>query len=102
MREALPGLVVDAQAKHLRRGRVLVDWLQNDWRRSTVAPYSLRAGRAPSVSMPLPWPAFEEALDRRSEERLWFSPRRALERLAEHGDAFAEVGTLRQSLPVGP
>ena len=94
----MPDLVVDQQAKHLRTGRVLVDWLQNDWRRSTVAPYSLRAARAPSVSMPLGWEAIEEAVGTGSEDGLWFSPTRALERLDDVGDVFAEVQTLEQRL----
>jgi len=99
IRGALPDLVVDQQARHLRAGKVLVDWLQNDWRRSTVAPYSLRAAPAPSVSMPLDWSDVEEALARGSEDGLWFSPKRALARLDAVGDAFAEVQTLEQRLP---
>jgi bifunctional non-homologous end joining protein LigD len=98
IRDAMPELVVDRQAKHLRTGRVLVDWLQNDWRRSTVAPYSLRAALAPSVSMPLRWEDVERAIATSSERGLWFSPRGALERLDARGDVFAEVLTLEQRL----
>ncbi len=99
IRRAIPELVVDQQARHLRAGKVLVDWLQNDWRRSTVAAYSLRAAAAPSVSMPLPWSEIEDAVARGSEQRLWFSPERALEHLERDGDAFADVQTLAQDLP---
>jgi bifunctional non-homologous end joining protein LigD len=98
IRGAMPDLVVDRQAKDLRSGRVLVDWLQNDWRRSTVAPYSLRAAPAPSVSMPLRWEDVERAIATDDERALWFSPRTALERLDAIGDPFAEVETLEQSL----
>jgi bifunctional non-homologous end joining protein LigD len=98
MRDAMPELVVDRQARELRSGRVLVDWLQNDWRRSTVAPYSLRAALAPSVSMPLRWDDVERAIATSSERRLWFSPAKALERLDAEGDVFAEVQTLEQRL----
>jgi bifunctional non-homologous end joining protein LigD len=98
IRDAMPDLVVDQQARHLRTGKVLVDWLQNDWRRSTVAPYSLRAAPAPSVSMPLGWDSIEEAVATGSEDGVWFSPKRALERLDDVGDVFAEVQTLEQRL----
>jgi bifunctional non-homologous end joining protein LigD len=98
IRDAMRDLVVDQQARHLRAGKVLVDWLQNDWRRSTVAPYSLRAAPAPSVSMTLGWEAIEEAVATGSEDGLWFSPTRALERLEDVGDVFAEVQTLEQRL----
>jgi bifunctional non-homologous end joining protein LigD len=99
IRDALPDVVVDQQAKHLRAGKVLVDWLQNDWRRSTVAPYSLRAAPQPSVSMPLAWPEVEAAVATDDERGLWFSPRKALDRLDDAGDEFAEVQTLGQRLP---
>jgi bifunctional non-homologous end joining protein LigD len=97
--ESTPTLVVDRQAKGVRAGKVLVDWLQNDWRRSTVAPYSLRAGAYPTVSMPLDWGEIRDAVEKRSERDLSFGPRRALERLDREGDAFADVQTLRQELP---
>ena len=51
----LPQLVVDRQQRTLRTGKVLVDWLQNDRFRSTVAPYSLRATDPPSISTPVTW-----------------------------------------------
>ena len=97
--ESTPTLVVDRQAKGERAGKVLVDWLQNDWRRSTVAPYSLRAGELPTVSMPLGWSEVRDAVEERSERGLWFGPRRAVERLERDGDPFADVQTLRQPLP---
>ena len=94
-------LVVDRQAKGVRAGKVLVDWLQNDWRRSTVAPYSLRAGPFPTVSMPLHWDEILAAVEKGSERDLWFGPRRAVKRLDRDGDPFADVQTLRQPLPAG-
>jgi bifunctional non-homologous end joining protein LigD len=99
IRHAIPELVVDQQARHLRAGKVLVDWLQNDWRRSTVAAYSLRAAEAPSVSMPLRWSAIEDAVARGSEDHLWFSPERTIEHLDREGDVFEDVQTLVQPLP---
>lgn len=54
-----PHLVVAVQRREARRGRVLVDWLQNDATRSTVAPYSLRAAKRPFVSTPVTWDEVE-------------------------------------------
>ncbi|GGJ96102.1 hypothetical protein GCM10010123_27560 [Pilimelia anulata] len=48
-----PGEVTAAMAKRVRGGRVFLDWSQNNAAKTTVAPYSLRAGPAPAVSAPL-------------------------------------------------
>jgi len=41
--------------KSLRKGKVLVDWSQNDHHKTTVCVYSLRAKDHPTVSTPLTW-----------------------------------------------
>ncbi|MGH3374181.1 MAG: non-homologous end-joining DNA ligase, partial [Actinoallomurus sp.] len=46
-------LVVSRMDKKLRRGKVFVDWSQNNRHKTTVAPYSLRAADEPYVSTPL-------------------------------------------------
>jgi len=42
LEKAEPELVVSQQKKELRKGKVLVDWSQNDRAKTTVAVYSLR------------------------------------------------------------
>ena len=42
-----------AMTKTLRKGKVLVDWSQNDEHKTTVSVYSLRARERPTVSTPL-------------------------------------------------
>ena len=42
-----PELVVSRMTKTLRRGKVLVDWSQNDEHKTTVNVYSLRARERP-------------------------------------------------------
>jgi len=88
----LPGLVVTRQTRS-RAGTVLVDWLQNDPMRSTVAPYSLRSTRRPQVSTPVSWHEVEAGVP------LVFGPREVLERLKRVGDLFGPVLELRQALP---
>jgi bifunctional non-homologous end joining protein LigD len=95
----LPELVVDRQARSLRAGKVLIDWLQNDRFRSTVAPYSLRATRLPSVSTPLDWDEVREVgAGLITEASLSFSVEQVLIRVQRDGDMFAPVLMLRQSL----
>jgi bifunctional non-homologous end joining protein LigD len=76
---ARPDLVVTTQRRSARPGKVLVDWLQNDPTRSTVAPYSLRATRRPSVATPVTW-------DEVAAGELAFGPADVVERLERQGD----------------
>ena len=88
-----PKLIVSQQRKELRRGKVLIDWSQNDENKTTVCVYSLRARERPTVSTPLRW----EELD--DPDSLVFEASDVLERVEEHGDLFAPVVELRQELP---
>jgi bifunctional non-homologous end joining protein LigD len=88
-----PKLIVSQQKKELRRGKVLIDWSQNDEHKTTVCVYSLRARERPTVSTPLAWEELEEP------EALVFEAGDVLERVGEHGDLFAPVVELSQELP---
>jgi bifunctional non-homologous end joining protein LigD len=93
-------LVVDRQTRSLRAGKVLVDWLQNDRFRSTVAPYSLRATEPPGVSTPLSWDeVLAVATGDQPASALSFSVDDVLDRIERLGDAFAPVLSIRQALP---
>jgi bifunctional non-homologous end joining protein LigD len=92
-----PDLVVSDMKKTLRRGKVLVDWSQNDEHKTTVNVYSLRARERPTVSTPITWDEVEGVSD---PETLSFTSAEVLERVAEHGDLFAPVAELEQELPV--
>lgn len=79
-----PDRVSAATRPGSRAARVFIDWLHNHPRRSTIAPYSLRALRdAPGVSTPLTW---EEVA---SGAPLRFTPEQVIERIERHGDLFA-------------
>jgi bifunctional non-homologous end joining protein LigD len=94
-----PGLVVSRQTKTLRRGKVLVDWSQNDEHKTTVNVYSLRARERPTVSTPLTWDEVREGARSGDPERLVFDADAVRARVAEHGDLFAPVVSLVQQLP---
>ena len=94
-----PDAVTADQRRALRSGKVLVDWLQNDATRSTVAPYSLRAAGWPTVSTPLTWDEVGEARAARRPDLLTFQPADVLARVERLGDLFEPVLAVRQSLP---
>jgi bifunctional non-homologous end joining protein LigD len=92
-------LVVSRQGKHLRPGKILVDWSQNDDNKTTVCVYSPRARERPTVSTPLAWDEVRTALAAQDASSLVFTMDQVLDRVRERGDLFAEVLTLVQRLP---
>ena len=80
-------------------GGVRIDWRQNHPRRSTIAPYSLRAATRPAVSTPLTWEEVEAAVALERTEPLRFTADDVVARLADHADAFRPVLELEQRLP---
>jgi bifunctional non-homologous end joining protein LigD len=99
LEEAEPELVVSRMTKTERPGKVLIDWSQNDRRKTTVCVYSLRANERPTVSTPLEWDEVRAALDGGDPEALRFEAGTVLERIAERGDLFAPALSLVQKLP---
>jgi bifunctional non-homologous end joining protein LigD len=94
-----PDEVVSRMAKNLRKGKVFVDWSQNDRAKTTVAVYSLRAREHPTVSTPVTWDEVEKAAKSGKAERLRFESKDVLKRIDKHGDLFAPVLELKQKLP---
>jgi bifunctional non-homologous end joining protein LigD len=84
-----PQLVADAVAHARRPGRVMIDWRQNDPRRSTAAPYSLRATTRPGVSVPLAWDELETVVHEADHAAVRFTPEAVVMRVARRGDLFA-------------
>ena len=99
MERSDPELVVSRMAKELRKGKVLVDWSQNDRHKTTVAVYSLRARERPTVSTPVQWDEVARAAEDQDAELLRFESQEVVKRLEEDGDLFAPVVELRQELP---
>ena len=97
-----PERVVSRMARALRAGKVLIDWSQNTEHKSMVCAYSVRAKARPTVSTPVRWDEVEAAVAARDPGMLAFELPDVLGRVAEHGDLFAEVLTLRQELGQTP
>ncbi|MEU5988483.1 non-homologous end-joining DNA ligase [Spirillospora sp. NPDC047418] len=94
--EAHPRLVVAKMEKRLRKGRIFVDWSQNNPAKTTVAPYSLRAASRPSVSTPVTWDEIESCEDAAD---LLFGPGDVLARVDEHGDLLRPLLEDHRPLP---
>ncbi len=94
-----PDRVVSKMAKAQRKGKVFVDWSQNDRAKTTIAVYSLRAREHPTASTPLEWDEVEATAESGKAEELRFEAGEVLERVEERGDLFAPVLELEQELP---
>ncbi len=96
-----PELVVSKMQKVLRKGKVLVDWSQNDDHKTTVNVYSLRAKEHPTVSTPVTWDEVETAAKKKNAKLLRFEWDEVLKRVEKQGDLFEPVLRLKQKLPKG-
>ncbi len=83
-----PGRVTAVMAKARRRGKVFVDWSQNNPYKTTIASYSLRGRARPTVATPVTW---DEVGACRRPEDLTFTAAALPARLAEHGDLMAPL-----------
>jgi bifunctional non-homologous end joining protein LigD len=93
-----PDLAVAKMAKNLRRGKVFIDWSQNNPAKTTIAPYSLRGRDRPTVSTPVTW---DEVRACRRPADLTFTADDVLDRIADESDLFAPAGEERAALPDG-
>jgi bifunctional non-homologous end joining protein LigD len=82
-----------------RGGKVLIDWYQNNERKTTIAVYSLRARERPTVSTPVRWDEVEAVAESGDGSSLVFEAGDVIERVEKHGDLFAPVLELEQQLP---
>jgi bifunctional non-homologous end joining protein LigD len=94
-----PNLVISKMSKALRKGKIFVDWSQNDEHKTTICVYSLRAREQPTASTPVTWEEVEECATRKKAKMLVFHCHQTLERVEKMGDLFAPVETLKQKLP---
>jgi bifunctional non-homologous end joining protein LigD len=92
-------LVISRMQKSLRKGKVFVDWSQNDDKKTTINVYSLRARERPTVSTPVTWDEVAAAAKKRRAEQMVFLSDDVLTRVAKHGDLFEPVLSLKQKLP---
>ncbi|MCT9623685.1 ATP-dependent DNA ligase [Pseudarthrobacter equi] len=92
-----PDLAVSDMKKTLRKGKVLVDWSQNNAAKTTIVPYSLRGRPTPMVAAPRTWREISSPTLKHLDYR------EVLRRVQEGKDPFAAVvravGTLGEGDP---
>ena len=99
LEQSSPELVVSRMTKAIRKGKILVDWSQNDHAKTTVNVYSLRARDRPTVSTPVTWDEVRACHESGDPADLVFTSDDVLARVERDGDLFAPVLSLVQELP---
>jgi len=92
-------LVTSNMSKAVRKGKVFVDWSQNDEHKTTICVYSLRAREEPTVSTPVGWDEVENCLKKKKADLLKFRSDKVIARVEKRGDLFEAVEKLKQKLP---
>lgn len=85
LENTMPKLVTATMTKSLRAGKVFLDWSQNNGAKTTIAPYSLRGQRHPTVAAPRTW----EELDDPALRQLRYDE--VLGRVERDGDLLAPL-----------
>jgi bifunctional non-homologous end joining protein LigD len=92
---ATPELVSWKWEKAQRDGLARLDYTQNAWNKTLVAPYSVRPVPGAAVSAPIAWDELDDP-DLRPDR---WTMRTILDRIAERGDLFEPALGLEQLLP---
>jgi bifunctional non-homologous end joining protein LigD len=92
-------LVTSNMSKSVRKGKVFVDWSQNDEHKTTICVYSLRAREEPTVSTPVSWDEVANCLKKKKADLLKFRSDKVIARVEKTGDLFEPVEKLKQKLP---
>jgi bifunctional non-homologous end joining protein LigD len=94
-----PDRVLSNMKKELRKGKIFIDWSQNDEHKTTVSAYSLRAKEEPTVSAPVDWDELLTAQKKKDPNRLKFLAADVIKRVDKVGDLFEPVLKMKQKLP---
>ena len=92
---AAPGMISWEWAKSQREGLARLDYTQNAWNKTLVAPYSLRPGTGAPVSAPIAW---DELEDPELRPDRWTMATIG-ERVARRGELFLPALSMAQDLP---
>ncbi len=92
-------LATSNMSKSVRKGKVFVDWSQNDEHKTTICVYSLRAREEPTVSTPVTWDEVANCLKKKKADLLKFRSDKVLARVEKTRDLFEPVEKLKQKLP---
>ena len=94
-----PSEIISKPSREQRKGKIFIDWSQNDLHKTTVSVYSLRAKERPTVSTPVTWEEVRKAVKKDDPALLTFEYDEVLKRVARRGDLFEPVLKMKQELP---
>src|SRR3984957_218115 len=94
-----PDFVTSNMSKAVRKGKVFVDWSQNDEHKTTICVYSLRAKEEPTVSTPVTWEEVEDCRKKKKANLLKFRSDQTLARVKKMGVLFEPVEKLKKKIP---
>lgn len=86
-----PDTVTSVMKKQQRAGKVFIDWSQNNGKKTTVAPYSLRGREHPTVAAPRTWAELNDPKLRQLEYT------EVLHRVAQGTDPIAPLGLAEEN-----
>jgi DNA ligase D-like protein (predicted polymerase)/DNA ligase D-like protein (predicted 3'-phosphoesterase) len=84
--QKIPGISTLERSIAKRKGKVYIDYNQNNFAQTLAAPYSVRAKPGATVSTPLSWKEVKKGLDPKK-----FTIKNVLARVKKVGDLFAPV-----------
>src|SRR5260370_39496837 len=87
-------------SKAVRKGKVFVDWSQNDENKTTICVYSLRAKEEPTVSTPVTWIEVVSRLKKNRAVLLNFRSDQKLPRSELQNDMSDPVERINLTLPI--
>jgi len=99
MQRNYPDLVTAKMPKEQRRGRVFINWSQNDSSKTMICVYSLRARTEPIVSFPLTWNEVESLEAEGDPKKFEITHSEAVGRTEKVGDLFGDMILKEQKLP---
>jgi len=99
MQKNYPELVTAKMAKEQRKGRVFINWSQNDASKTMICVYSLRAREKPFVSFPLAWGELERLAGLGDPKKMQVMSAEAVRLGEAGGDLFRELLVKQQRLP---
>ncbi|PYI85949.1 MAG: hypothetical protein DMF09_03285 [Verrucomicrobia bacterium] len=92
-------IVTSNMSNAARKGKVFVDWSENDEHKTTICVYSLRVRDEATASTPVTWDEVANCLRNKQADLSKFRSDQVLARLDKRGDLFEPVEILRQKLP---
>jgi len=94
-----PSIITARMSKEKRKGKVFINWSQNDVSKTMICAYSMRAVPVPNVSTPLEWKEARKFTAEKDKDAFDFSPIEVTDRIRKK-DLFKDLLLMKQRLPI--